>query len=100
MAVGKFTHTIAQIDSAIDSINAIAAKFGVNAILPMTVDEYNAIISKDGNTLYIVYSGTNFRLFYGVLPLSGAGGSSAGSFVTAMSGGAGGGGSLTAPVTP
>lgn len=74
MATGKFTHTIAQIDSAIDSINGIAQRLGVTAILPMPKSDYDALALKDGNTLYIAYSDTKFEIFYGTRALSGGGG--------------------------
>lgn len=79
MATGKFTHTIAQIDSAVDSINGIAQRLGVDAIVPCTPEQYAAIETKSENTLYIVYGNDRFTMYYGLLPLpSGGGGGSAG----------------------
>ena len=74
MGTIRFAHTVAQIDTAVDSIGSIAQRLGVAAIVPCTEAQYNAIETKDSNTLYIVYGAEDFRLFYGVLPLKASGG--------------------------
>lgn len=78
MATGKFTHTIAQIDSAIDSINGIAQRLGVAAIVPLTRAQYDAITEKSATTLYIVYGTAGFTMYYGALPLEASGGGGGG----------------------
>lgn len=79
MGTVKFTHTVPQIDAAVDSINGIAQRLGVDAIVPCTPEQYAAIETKSANTLYIVYGNDKFTLYYGLLPLpSGGGGGSAG----------------------
>lgn len=98
MGTVQFSHTVPQIDAAVDSINVIAQRLGVTAILPMPKSDYDALALKDGNTLYIAYSDTKFELFYGTRPLSGGGGgASAGSFAPLLVGGSGAAGRLTAP---
>ena len=74
MGTIRFAHTVAQIDAAVDSIGSIAQRLGVAAIVPCTEAQYNAIETKDSNTLYIVYGAEDFRIFYGVLPLKASGG--------------------------
>lgn len=75
----QFSHEVPQIDAAVDSINGIAQRFGVDAIVPCTPEQYAAIETKSANTLYIVYGNDKFTLYYGLLPLpSGGGGGSAG----------------------
>lgn len=74
MATGSFTHTIAQIDYAVDSIGAVAQRIGVSAIVPCTAAEYDAIEIKSATTLYLVYRANDFLLYYGTLPLYAAGG--------------------------
>ena len=79
MGTVQFSHTVPQIDAAVDSINGIAQRLGVDAIVPCTPEQYAAIETKSANTLYIVYGSDRFTLYYGLLPLpSGGGGGSAG----------------------
>lgn len=73
MGTVKFTHTVAQIDASVDAADSLAQRFGVDAIVPCTQAQYDALETKQENTLYIVYSGTKFTIYYGTRTLSGGG---------------------------
>lgn len=100
MGTVQFSHTVPQIDAAVDSIAAMQQRFGISAIVPLTKSQYDAIAEKSETTLYLVYGAQSFTLFFGELPLpSGGGGGNAGSgaMTLAARGGAGGSGTMTQP---
>ena len=97
MATVSLTHELSEVDAAVDSIVSMQQRFGITAIVPLSREQYDALTPKIATTLYIVYSAAKFSLYYGALPLSGAGGASAGNFSTPLIGGAGAAGRMTAP---
>ena len=100
MGTVQFSHTVPQIDAAVDSINGIAQRLGVDAIVPCTPEQYAAIETKSANTLYIVYGNDKFTMYYGFLPLpsgGGGGGAGAGIMMLSPAGAAGAAGEMTIP---